>query len=231
MPNFKKLDNPAWHALTETHSQFALGIDELKRYDPDIVLFAGHDLAAENITKKFDEVFNVDDSFFLFDISYELPANYQIETVVECLQMVCEKPVPVAITENIIRLDKTNWEEMFSLVNEVFPGYYLPGTPVMGDYFGIFKDGKLVSMAGERLCMDGLTEISAVVTHPEFLGRKYAQQLVSHLDDKNLQAGIIPFLHTGSNNERAIKIYELLGYKKRRIIPVTKIKRTAIVGR
>ena len=73
--------------------------------------------------------------------------------------------------------------------------------------------------------MDGLTEISAVVTHPGHTGKKYAQQLVTHLDNKNLQYGFIPFLHTGSNNERAIKIYELLGYKKRRIIPVTRIKR------
>jgi ribosomal protein S18 acetylase RimI-like enzyme len=139
--------------------------------------------------------------------------------------MVCETPVPVAITENILPLDKTNWGDMYLLVSQVFPGYYLPGTPVMGEYFGIFKVGKLVAMAGERLSMDGLTEISAVVTHPDFVGRKYAQQLVTLLNDKNLQSGSIPFLHTGSGNERAIKIYELLGYKKRRIIRATRIKR------
>jgi len=73
--------------------------------------------------------------------------------------------------------------------------------------------------------MDGLTEISAVVTHPDWLGLKFAQQLVTHLNHKNIEQGIIPFLHTGSGNERAIAIYELLGYTKRRIIPVTKIKR------
>ncbi|MBL0183603.1 MAG: GNAT family N-acetyltransferase [Chitinophagaceae bacterium] len=223
--DYKKLDNPAWHALTERHACFALGTAELKRYDPNIVLFAGFNLDTENITQQFDEVFEPNDSFFLFDDLPALPANYKIETVVQCLQMVCEKPVPVSITENILSLDKKNWEEMYALVSEVFPGYYLPGTPVMGDYFGIFKDDKLVAMAGERLSMDGLTEISAVVTHPAYGGRKYAQQLVTYLDDKNLQSGNIPFLHTGSNNERAIKIYELLGYKKRRIIPVTKIKR------
>ncbi|HAO46114.1 MAG TPA: hypothetical protein DCQ97_04255 [Chitinophagaceae bacterium] len=107
----------------------------------------------------------------------------------------------------------------------MFPGYYLPGTAVLGDYFGIFKDDQLVAMAGERLCMDGLTEISAVVTHPDYTGRKYAQQLVTYLNDKNLQQGFIPFLHTGSANERAIRVYELLGYTRRRIIPVTRIKK------
>ena len=223
--DYKKLDNPAWHSLTETHAGFALGNDELKRYDPDIVLFAGFDLEEQNITEKFDQVFKPGDSFFLFDNFPGLPANYRIETVVQCLQMVCETLVQAAITENIIQLYEGNREEMFSLVNKVFPGYYLLNTPMMGEYFGIFREGKLVSMAGERLRMDGLTEVSAVVTHPDHLGRKYAQQLITHLNDKNLQAGITPFLHTGANNERAIKIYELLGYKKRRIIPVTKIKR------
>lgn len=222
---YNKLDNPAWHALTETHAGFASGTDELKRYDPAVVLFAGFNPGTKNITRQFDEVLEPGESFFLFDEFPALPANYKIETVVECVQMVCERPVGVAITEDIVPLGKTHWEEMYALVSEVFPGYYLPGTAVMGDYFGIFKNDKLVAMAGERLCMDGLTEISAVVTHPEYGGRKYAQQLVTRLNDKNLQAGIIPFLHTGSKNERAISIYELLGYKKRRIIPVTKIKR------
>ncbi|HEX2682524.1 MAG TPA: GNAT family N-acetyltransferase, partial [Ferruginibacter sp.] len=116
-------------------------------------------------------------------------------------------------------------EEMYALVSRVFPGYYLPKSRLMGDFFGIFKEGKLVAMAGERLRMWGLTEISAVVTDPGWTGHKFAQQLITHLHDKNLQQGITPFLHTGSGNERAIWIYELLGYTKRRIIPVTKIKR------
>ncbi len=225
IPGYKKLDNPAWHALTESHARFACGIDELKRYDPGIVLFAGYDPAKKNITEKFDEVFGPGDSFFLFDEFPALPNNYKIETVVQCLQMVCERPLPVKITEDLIPLDKTNWEEMYALVSKVFPGYYLPGTAVMGDYFGIFKEGKLVAMAGERLAMHGLTEVSAVVTHPDHTGHKYAQQLVSYIDEKNLQSGIIPFLHTGVGNERAIKIYELLGYSKRRVIPATRVKR------
>jgi ribosomal protein S18 acetylase RimI-like enzyme len=223
--SYKKLDNPAWHSLTETHTAFALGTDAFKRYDPSIVLFSGYDPAAKNIFQQLDQVFNLNDSFFLFDQFPALSANYQVETIVQCLQMICEKPVHAGITENIIPLDQSNSEEMYVLVSQVFPGYYLPNSNLMGDFFGIFKDEKLVAMAGERLRMDGLTEISAVVTHPDWLGRKFAQQLVTHLNHKNIQQGIIPFLHTGSGNERAIAIYELLGYTKRRIIPVTKIKR------
>ncbi|MBL0358047.1 MAG: GNAT family N-acetyltransferase [Chitinophagaceae bacterium] len=203
-----------------------MGTPELKRYQPEIVLFAGFDPSGKNITGQLNEVISIGDSFFLFDRFPVLPNNYTIESVVECLQMVCEVPVPASITEEIILLNETHAESMFALVSEVFPGYYLPGTRLLGNYYGIFRDGQLAAIAGERLCMEGLTEISAVVTHPAYSGRRYAQQLVSLLSQQNRQAGIMPFLHTGSNNERAIAIYELLGYQKRRLIPVTKIKRS-----
>jgi len=223
--DYKKLDNPAWHALTEKHACFAMGTDEFKRYDPGIVLFAGYKTKKEDIFSDLDGVVGQGESIFLFDQFQALPGNYSIETVVECLQMVCDTPVPATIKENIILLDETKQDEMFELVSEVFPGYYLPQTRRMGAYVGIYINERLVAMAGERLRMDGFTEISAVVTHPEFGGRRYAQQLVTHLIEKNRQSGITPFLHTGSGNERAIAVYELLGFKKRRIIPVTRIKR------
>jgi GNAT superfamily N-acetyltransferase len=223
--DFTKLDNPAWYALTERHSHFAMGTATFKKYNPGIVLFAGFDKKNENAFSQLDEVIAVNESVFLFDKFPALPPNYTTEAIVECLQMICTTPVPATGTEEIILLNESNTDEMFALVSEVFPGYYLPGTNCMGDYFGIFKAGKLVAMAGERLCMDGFTEVSAVVTHPDFTGRKYAQQLMTHLHQKHLNEGVTSFLHTGSGNERARKIYELLGYEKRRLIPVTKIKR------
>jgi len=209
---YKKLDNPAWYALSETHACFAKGTDELKRYDPDVVLFAGFCSENENVFDALDQVINLQDSFFLFDRFPALPKNYTIETVIECLQMVCNAPVPADITADIVLLNETNTDAMFSLVSEVFPGYYLRHTRRIGDYYGIFQDGKLAAMAGERLCMERFTEVSAVVTHPSYTGRKYAQQLVTQLTNKNMQAGTISFLHTGANNERGIKIYELPGY-------------------
>jgi ribosomal protein S18 acetylase RimI-like enzyme len=223
--NYKKLDNPAWYALTEKHACFAVGTGQCKRYDPGIVLFAGLEPGAIGIFSQLDAVFDLNDSFFLFDEFPSLPENYQTEVLVECLQMICKKPVHTNISEEIVQLEETNTEEMFALVSAVFPGYYLLHTNRLGHYFGIFKDGRLVAMAGERLCMDGLTEVSAVVTHPAYTGRGYAQQLLTHIHKKHLEEGNVSFLHTGASNERAIKIYELLGYEKRRIMPVTKIKR------
>ncbi|MES2848041.1 MAG: GNAT family N-acetyltransferase [Bacteroidota bacterium] len=224
--DYNKLDNPAWHALTERHSHFATGTRDFKRYDPEIVLFAGFDIQNENAFKQLNAVVGINESVFLFDKFPALPHNYSIDAFVECLQMICPSPLLINITEKIVLLNETHTGEMFALVSTVFPGYYLPHTNRMGSYYGIFKENKLIAMAGERLCMDGLTEVSAVVTHPNFTGRKYAQQLMTHLHQKHLEEGVVSFLHTGSANETAIKIYELLGYERRRLIDVRKIRRT-----
>lgn len=221
----KKLDNPAWHALTERQSGFATGTAQCKKYDPDIVLFAGFDVNAADIFSQLDEVFGVNDSFFLFEGFPQLPANYTSTAFIECLQMTCAAPVMIPVTEEIIQLDHSYTNKMYELVSTVFPGYYLPHTNRMGDYFGIFNNEELVAMAGERLCMDGYSELSAVVTHPHHTGNKYAQQLMTHIHQKHRSENQVSFLHTGVTNERAIKIYELLGYKKRRLMPLTKIKR------
>jgi ribosomal protein S18 acetylase RimI-like enzyme len=224
-PDFNKLDNPAWYSLLETHQHLAIGTNELKRYQPHIVSFAAFHSGKKNILSQLDNLMQPAESFFLIGEMAALPSNYSVETVLPCVQMVCTTEIKTSITATIETLSEKDDDQMIALINKTLPGYYQRGTRLMGDYFGIRINGELVAMTGERMRMDGLTEISAVVTHPDFTGRGYAQQLVTHTSNKNLAAGIIPFLHTGYNNERAIKIYELLGYTTRRIIDFTRITR------
>ena len=94
---------------------------------------------------------------------------------------------PPAFDAIIEQLEQNDEQQMLALINLVQPGYFLPGTRMMGDYYGIRQNGELVAVTGERMRMDGLTEISAVVTHPGFTGRKYAQQLVAHVANKNMR--------------------------------------------
>lgn len=220
---FSKLDNPAWHALNETHSNFALGNNFVKRYQSQIVAFAAFN---HNIAKpQFDDVFQLNDSLFIIAGLPLLAKNYVIEKIVEGVQMVCTKKIEIEITANIEKLTANDDEQIMTLVNEVYPGYYKSGTRLMGDYFGIKQNNKLVAMAGERIRMNSFTEISAVITHPSFAGRQFAQQLVTHIVNKNFASGTIPFLHTEQTNERAIKIYNYLGFEYRRNINFSKIKR------
>ena len=220
-----KLDNPAWYALHETHKNFAIGIDGLKGYQKNIVAFAAWNTSINNGLKQLDDLIEPDESFFIIGEMSDLPSNYLIERTIICLQMICTAEINVNTSANIIQLHETEADQMAALTKLVMPGYYKHDTRLMGDYFGIVDDDQLVAMAGERIRLNGLTEVSAVVTHPAFTGRRYAQQLVAQVVNTNLAAGNIPFLHTGQNNERAIRMYEYLGFKKRRIINFTKIKR------
>ncbi len=220
-----KLDNPAWYGLHETHKKFAIGIDGLKCYQQNIVAFAAWDTSINNGLKHLDNLIEPNEFFFIVGEMSELPANYLIERTINCLQMICTAEITLNISAKIIQLHEKEADQMAALTQLVMPGYYKHDTRLMGDYYGILDDNELVAMAGERIRLNGLTEVSAVVTHPAFTGRTYAQQLVAQVVNKNLGAGIIPFLHTGQNNLRAIRMYEYLGFKKRRIINFTKIIR------
>jgi GNAT superfamily N-acetyltransferase len=222
---YHKLNNPAWYSLTETHKDFAIGNDEIKRYQKDIAPFLAYLSDEEDAFIQPDQFVDINDSFFIIGDLPALPNNYITESKLLCAQMICTTAVKINTTAVIEELCKADDAQMTSLINLVQPGYYKPGTRLMGDYYGIRNNGQLISMTGERMRMNGFTEISAVVTHPEFTGRKYAQQLVGHTVNKNIDAGVIPFLHVAQTNERAIKIYEHLGFFQRRIIVFWKIKR------
>jgi GNAT superfamily N-acetyltransferase len=222
---YHKLNNPAWFSLAETHKDFAIGNDEIKCYKKNIAPFLAYSSDEEDAFIQPDQFIDVNESFFIIGDLPTLPNNYITESRLLCVQMICTAAIKISTAAAIEELGEADDAQMSTLINLVQPGYYKPGTRLMGDYFGIRHNGQLVSMTGERMRMNGFTEISAVVTHPEFTGRKYAQQLVAHTVNKNISAGIIPFLHVAQTNERAIKIYEHLGFTQRRIIVFWKMKR------
>jgi GNAT superfamily N-acetyltransferase len=222
---YHKLNNPAWYSLAETHKDFAIGNNEIKRYQKNIAPFLAYYADEEDMLIQPDKLVNTGESFFIIGDMPNLPPNYITESKLLCVQMICTTAVKINTTATLEELGESDDVQMTFLLNLVQPGYYKPGTRLMGEYYGIRHNGQLVSMTGERMRMNGFTEISAVVTHPEFTGRKYAQQLVAHTVNKNISAGIIPFLHVAQTNERAIKIYEHLGFTQRRIIVFWKMKR------
>jgi predicted GNAT family acetyltransferase len=115
---------------------------------------------------------------------------------------------------------------MFTLINKVQPGYYEKDTHLLGNYFGIRQEGVLVAIAGERMRPEGLTEVSAICTDPAYTGRGYARQLTAHVCRRNLEQGLTPYLHVLQSNQRAIGIYESLGFKARRMISFWKLKKS-----
>jgi predicted GNAT family acetyltransferase len=96
------------------------------------------------------------------------------------------------------------------------PGPFESRTITFGHYYGIFEGEKLVAMAGQRMHVFNYAEISAVCTHPDYTGKGYAAQLLQYQINRIKAASGIPFLHVRYDNDRAIKIYESLGFSTRR---------------
>lgn len=223
---YYKLDNPAWYALTERHQQFSIGTGEVKKYQRYVAPWLAYNSNDSFVLKKINEFVEQEESCYIFNVLPQLPANYIHEATVHCLQMICEQPIEEkAEAAEMRRVEDSDADELEALINLVQPGYYSPGTKLMGEYFGIWQEGKLVAAAGERICLAEFTEVSGVVTHPDYTGRKYAQHLVIKVVNKNFNNGLIPYLHVAESNARAIRLYEYLGFTVRRKINVYRIKK------
>lgn len=214
MIDCKKLQNPIWYSLSETHKKWCLEFNGVKFYNPEICPF-GAFVDEEQTAEALNEYAKLTDKFFLVS-SCKNPTwdnnNVKLIQKIEGCQMVLDRLIDTKITEEIVPLTSEYIDEIYNLVWLVMPGYYRKKTYNMGNYFGIFKDGKLVSITGQRMQTDDWIEVSAVVTHPDYTRRGLAKQLTAFVTQEIINDGKLPILHTTKGNT-AIKLYEKLGYK------------------
>src|SRR3546814_2545239 len=65
--------------------------------------------------------------------------------------------------------------EMAALADHAQPGPWGPMTHLYGPFFGIREQGRLLAMAGQRMLMPGMAEVSGVATWADCRGRGYAR--------------------------------------------------------
>ncbi len=73
--------------------------------------------------------------------------------------------------------------------------------------------------------MDDMTEVSAVITDTDYLGKGYAKQLVAFVSGKIFDDNKTPFLHVAESNMGAKKLYDKLGFCHRGKINLWGVKR------
>jgi ribosomal protein S18 acetylase RimI-like enzyme len=209
------LDNPIWSSLTTKHASFAVIQGAAGRYPPQVAPFAAVSAGDAAAMVQLEGLINGGESVYLVGMAPQFGRGWRVESAFPIPQLVCQQPAVVRPGPEAVQLTEAQRTDMLALTALVFPGFFRARTVEMGRYIGIYHGRVLAAMAGERMRLDGYQEISAVCTHPEFIGRGYAQRLVALLVNAVLERGDTPFLHTHRDNTRALALYDHLGFKLR----------------
>jgi ribosomal protein S18 acetylase RimI-like enzyme len=221
------LDNPAWNALNSGNKDLANGNETAKYFPEDTSPFVAiREISPDNFNKLY-EIIPFGNAFaFVAPQDIVIPEPWKATPPTKVLQMVYDEAAnPPAVQQNLIPLNDKHLPQMLALTQLTNPGPFLNKTIDFGHYFGIFDGDRLVAMAGQRMHPVPYAEISAVCTHPDYLGRGYASQLLSFHVQRIRAAAEIPFLHVKADNEKAIKVYEKLGFLIRKEMSVYVIKK------
>ncbi len=208
-----------WRALDTEHARFRVGDGLARRYPEDVAPFAA---IAESSNAAFAQLADLllpGEKVHLVGAKPEVPDTLEVGPPLPTFQMFGPPPPPADGGDDevqLLRLSSADAEEMYALITLAFPGFYRRRTHEMGMYFGIRVDGELVAMAGERLCIPSLHEISGVCTHPAHTGKGYARKLMIRLMQEHASAGLESFLHVGEKNTRAVSIYRRMEFRMSR---------------
>jgi ribosomal protein S18 acetylase RimI-like enzyme len=207
------LNNPVYHALASRDAHLAYGTADVKFFNEQVSPFAGF---REDYDKGFDELYQLlppgRKILYATRQFVKEPRGWELLIEIKGLQFIFEGTAASGDFSKLVPLHTEHVEEMVQLATLTKPGPFATRTIEFGNYFGIFEDGQLAAMTGQRLHLPGLTEISAVCTHPNHLGKGFAGLLLQHQIQCICKEGLQPFLHVREDNARAIALYERLGF-------------------
>ena len=219
------LDNPIWQSLAHRHRDLALGQGEVLRYPAEVAPFLGVPGPGTPLLPAIDTLVAPGESVYLLGAVPPAPAGWALQNLGDLAQMVCDAPLPEVPGPDFIELSEAQRADVLALTALVYPHYFRPQTMRLGRYFGIYEGGALAAIIGERMGPPGWREVSAVCTHPDFLGRGYARRLMAWLSNDLLASGLRPFLHVSQQNSRALALYRDNGYRTRIEIPFWSLAR------
>lgn len=208
------LENPVYIALLTSDRHFNMGNERVKYFDEQVSPFVGF---ARDYDKGFSELHDLLPAgrkiLYATPTAFIQPAGWQLNHAIQGLQFVYQGgSINKTESLNVRPLTQIHIDEMIQLARLTKPGPFDKRTIDFGYYHGIFDNDKLVAMTGQRLHIENHTEISAVCTHPHHTGKGYANSLLQHQLQIILDQGQKPFLHVRDDNERAIALYQRLGF-------------------
>ena len=212
------LDRPVWHALTGRQASLAAATGPAVRIDPAYGPFAAaRDSSDEAQAALAATLADREDRIGVIEReAWPVPPGTRVLGGGDLVQMVHAGTLPEAPDDSrIALLGEGDAAEMAALAFATEPGPWGSATHRYGDYFGIRLGGRLAAMAGERMRLPGLAELSGVSTWPEFRGQGLATALVRRVVRGFIERGDTPFLHCYAGNAEAVALYEALGFRVR----------------
>lgn len=224
------LDNVVWHALRGPQASLAQWDTQGRavRFDPEVSVFTGVDQLDDARWAAQAELVGPGGATLLFrDRVPPPPAGWREVFRGPTWQLVAEEPPPVPELDRPVEpLGPADADEMLALARLTEPGPFGRRTRELGTYVGIRHEGRLVAMAGERLRTEGFTEVSAVCTHPDARGRGFGAALTLWVTNHIRERGDEAFLHVLEHNENALRLYEAIGFRRRRRVDAVAAVRT-----
>jgi GNAT superfamily N-acetyltransferase len=208
------LDNIFWNTLTGPHAKFATGAGGARRYAPGFSPILGFEDLKHPDFDALAPYCQPGESFYCSGWWGPMPRGWRLE--VESMILCMAREVSWSPEDDdfeALRLGPQHAPQALELAKLTNPGPFGPRTLELGEYFGHFREGHLVAMAGERMHAGPLREVSGVCTHPDHQGQGYARRLMTKVIVHQLRREQIPFLHVMSSNERARELYERLGFR------------------
>lgn len=209
------LDNPVWTSLATRHRAIALGSDVLRRYPRTYAPFLGVARAGVAADALLTSLLGPGETAWIIGATPRVGPTLRLAFSETLAQLVCTTPVPATDGPEITTIDAARSADASALTALVYPHYFRERTLELGRYFGIYRDGRLAALAGERMGDPGHVELSAICTHPESVHRGYAHRLITYLTNAALARGQTPFLHVSNGNPHAKGLYAALGYRVR----------------
>ncbi|MEM7366125.1 MAG: GNAT family N-acetyltransferase, partial [Pseudomonadota bacterium] len=163
------LNNPAWHAIAGSHRHLAECNGAGGRYHTDVSPFGG--VAGPEGLAALSGLMSEGDTVLLAwssTVATPVADDFEVLMSVPVYQMLCRTPEMTTGSPSsevdIEVLGDSHAEEMVALAALTEPGPFASNTHRLGRYYGVFHDGALVAMAGERFTLAGFVEVSGVCT-------------------------------------------------------------------
>lgn len=209
------LERPIWHALCGRQARFAVGGPAARRFRSDVSPFAACiDDSPVALAAVADLADGAAPLLFLQRGAVPLPPGMRVIDGGTGVQMVADGYVASERPEGIVALEEADAAAMLALARLTKPGPFRARTVELSQFWGVKDEqGRLLAMAGERLQLPGMSEVSGVCTHPDARGRGYAALLSRHVASEIARRGEVPFLHAYADNAGAIRLYERLGFR------------------